>query len=167
MLLLCAILYAVFVTIYVYEQLKMKLTFRILLIIFGVVIVLFKYWDQSIIEKSTLYQKLKSKFLSGIQKNISATNDNSSDENQGLRTKIPLLKKNTIIKNNSSIMEILQNLTIDNKNPSNNVKKQEESKDSQLILKKVGPCDCPKLINLSISDEFINSTTCSRVGILK
>ena len=35
----------------------------------------------------------------------------------------------------------------------------------KLILKKVGPCDCLKLIDLSISDEFINSTTCSRVSI--
>ena len=54
-----------------------------------------------------------------------------------------------------------------NENPSKNVKKEEDTKDTELILKKVGPCDCLKLIDLDISDEFINSTTCSRVGISK
>ena len=47
--------------------------FRIFLMIFGVVVVhvLFKYWDQSIIENSVLssYQKFKSKYLSGVQQN--------------------------------------------------------------------------------------------------
>ena len=47
---------------------------------------------------------------------------------------------------------------------NNNENKEEETKDTKLILKKVGPCDCLKLIDLDISDEFINSTTCSRVG---
>ena len=51
-----------------------------------------------------------------------------------------------------------------NENPSKNVKKEEDTKDTELILKKVGPCDCLKLIDLGISDEFINSTTCSKVG---
>ena len=98
----------------------MKLIFRILLLIFGVVEVLLlsKYLDQSIIER---FQKFKSKFFSGIQQ------DN-------------------------------------NKDPSKNVKKEEESKETELILKKIGPCDCLKPIDLGISDEFIYSTTCSRVG---
>ena len=73
-----------------YKKSKTKLTFCILLMIFGVVIVpmLYKYWDQPIIEKS--------------------------------KREIPVLKKNTIIQNNSFIMEILlqNNLTIDNKNSS-------------------------------------------------
>ena len=106
----------------------MKLIFRILLLIFGVVEVLLlsKYLDQSIIER---FQKFKSKFFSGIQQDISSTNNN--------------------------------------KDPSKNVKKEEESKETELILKKNGPCDCLKPIDLGISDEFINSTTCSRVGISK
>ena len=101
----------------------MKLIFRILLLIFGVVEVLLlsKYLDQSIIER---FQKFKSKFFSVIQQ------DN-------------------------------------NKDPSKNVKKEEESKETELILKKIGPCDCLRQIELGISDEFINSTTCSRVGISK
>ena len=100
----------------------MKLIFRILLLIFGVVEVLLlsKYLDQSIIER---FQKFKSKFFSGIQQ------DN-------------------------------------NKDPSKNVKKKEESKETELILEKIGACDCLRQIELDISDEFINSTTCSRVGIL-
>ena len=54
-----------------------------------------------------------------------------------------------------------------NKDPSKNVKKEDESKETELILKKIGPCDCLRQIELGISDEFINSTTCSRVGISK
>ena len=103
----------------------MKLIFRILLLIFGVVEVLLlsKYLDQSIIER---FQKFKSNFFSGIQQDISSTNINE--------------------------------------NPSKNVKKEEDTKDTELIWKKVGPCDCLKLIDLGISDEFIDSTTCSKVG---
>ena len=94
-----------------HKQLETIWKFCILLIILYVVIgpMLFKYLDQPIIGKSLLYQKFKSKFLSGIW--------NFSNENQGSR-------------------------------------------------KKVGPCDCLKFFDLSISDEFINSTTCSRVGLL-
>ena len=106
----------------------MKLIFRILLLIFGVVEVLLlsKYLDQSIIER---FQKFKSKIFSGIQQDISSINNNED--------------------------------------PSRNDKKEEESKETEIILKKIGPCDCLRQIELDISDEFINSTTCSRVGISK
>ena len=106
----------------------MKLIFRILLLIFGVVEVLLlsKYLDQSIIER---FQKFKSKIFSGIQQDISSINNNED--------------------------------------PSRNDKKEEESKETEIILKKIGPCDCLRQIELGISDEFINSTTCSRVGISK
>ena len=64
----------------------------------------------------------------------------------------------------SKIFPRIQEDISSTENPSKNVKKKEEIKDIELILKKVGPCDCLKLIDLGISDELINSTTCSKVG---
>ena len=106
------------------------MTFRIFVMIFGVAIVIwiFKYWDQPLIEKSMLssYQKFKSNFLSGIGQNIYVTSEKFAEENQALRKEISLLNKINI-KNNSHIMELLQNLTVKYKNPTKNIKKDEKA----------------------------------------
>ena len=104
---------------------------RFFVIVFGVVIVLvlLKYWDQSLIEKSMLssYQKIKSKFSYGVgQDIIYVTNEKFNKENQALRKEISWLNT-IIIKNISHIMEKLQNPAVDDKNPAKNVKKEEKS----------------------------------------
>ena len=106
------------------------MTVRIFVMIFGVVIalLLLKYCDQSLIEKSMLssYQKIKSKFLYQVGQDIFVTNERFIKENQALRKENAWL--NTIvIKNISHINEKLQNPTVDNKNPTKNVKKEEKS----------------------------------------
>ena len=105
---------------------------RFFVIVFGVVIVLvlLKYWDQSLIEKSMLssYQKIKSKFSYGVgQDIIYVTNEKFNKENQALRKEISWLNM-IVIKNISHIMEKLQNPTVvEVKNPAKNVKKEEKS----------------------------------------
>ena len=102
---------------------------RFFVIVFGVVIVLvlLKYWDQSLIEKSMLssYQKIKSKFSYGVGQDIYVTNEKFIKENRALRKEISWL--NTIIINNiSHIMGKIQNPTVVDKNPTKNVKKEEK-----------------------------------------
>ena len=103
---------------------------RFFVILFGVVIVLvlLKYWDQSLIEKSMLssYQKIKSKFSYGVGQDIYVTNETFIKENRALRKEISWLNT-IIIKNISHIMENLQNPIVDDKNPAKNVKKEEKS----------------------------------------
>ena len=104
--------------------------FRIFVIIFGVAIVLgiFKYWGQSFIDKSVLssYQKLKSNFWSGVDgQKIYVTSEKFIEENQALRREISWLKRN-----DSYIMEILQNLTLEYKNPTKYLKTDEKTSSS-------------------------------------
>ena len=109
---------------------KLEMPFRIFVIIFGVAIVLgiFKYWGQSFIDKSVLssYQKLKSNFWSGVDgQNIYVTSEKFIEENQALRREISWLKRNT-----SHIMETLQNLTFEYKNPTKKFKTDEKTSSS-------------------------------------
>ena len=109
---------------------KLEMPFRIFVIIFGVAIVLgiFKYWGQSFIDKSVLssYQKLKSNFWSGVDgQNIYVTSEKFIEENQALRREISWLKRNT-----SHIMETLQNLTLEYKNPTKKFKTDEKTSSS-------------------------------------